>query len=76
MNPNGFELKPYGQLVSGELVVYDIRGQAVFHSTYNSGKGEWSQNKAKGLNMSVYFYSFRGVNGDKFDGKIFTGQDL
>ena len=57
-------------------MVHDIRGQAVFHSTYNAGKGEWSQATAKGLNMSVYFYSFRGVNGDKFDGKIFMSQDL
>ena len=76
MTRNGFELHPYGQLASGDFVVHDIRGQAVFHSTYNAGKGEWSQATAKGLNMSVYFYSFRGVNGDKFDGKIFMSQDL
>ncbi len=74
-NHNGFELHPYGQL-SGELVVYDIHGQTVFHSTYNASKHEWSQATAKGLNMSVYFYSFRGVNGDKFDGKILTNQDF
>ena len=72
---NGFHLQSFGQ-ISGELVVYDIRGQAVFHSTYNSSKGEWSQADAKGLNMSVYFYSFYGINGDRFDDKLFMGQGL
>ena len=73
---NGFDLLPYGQLASGELTVYDLRGTPVFHSTYNAGKSEWSQKTAKGLNMSVYFYSFRGINGDKFDGKIFLTKNF
>ncbi|HAP00189.1 MAG TPA: hypothetical protein DCQ83_09120 [Fibrobacteres bacterium] len=74
---NGFELQTqHGQLPSGELVVYDLRGSVAFRSTYNSATGTWSQKTASGLNMSVYFYSFRGVNGDKFDGRIFTNEEL
>ena len=54
----------------------DLRGSVAFRSTYNSATGTWSQKTASGLNMSVYFYSFRGVNGDKFDGRIFTNEEL
>ncbi len=73
---NGFELKPFGGLPSGDMTIYDLRGAVVFRSTYNSSKMEWSTSTAKGLNLPVYFYSFRGVNGDKFDGRISLADQL
>ncbi len=67
---NGFELLPQGQLGSGELTVHDLRGQMVFRSSYNSAAGTWSQASARNMVQPVYFYSFRGVNGDTFNGRI------
>jgi putative membrane-bound dehydrogenase-like protein len=77
MTRNGFELDhPYGKLSSGDLVVYDITGKAAFRSSYNSATEAWSTTTAKGLNMSVYFYSFHGTNGDKFEGRLLTNQEF
>jgi putative membrane-bound dehydrogenase-like protein len=68
---NGFELgTPHAQLGSGELAVQDLRGRVVFRSTYNASTGLWSQKTAKDLAHPVYFYSFRGVNGDTFNGRV------
>ncbi len=73
---NGFELKPFGGLSSGEMLVYDIRGNIVFRSVYNAKKAEWSAPVAKGLNIPVYFYTFHGINGDTFKGRITLASEL
>ncbi len=73
---NGFVLQPYGQLPSGEMVVYDVRGEVAFRSVYNSGKAEWSDPVAKGLNLPVYFYFFQGANGEQFHGRITLASEL
>ncbi len=60
---DGFALKPYGQLPSGELVVYNIRGEVVFRSEYDESRFQWSQASAKGLHNPLYFYVYRPFSG-------------
>ena len=65
---NGIELNVNLQLPSGELVVYDVRGQVAFRSSFSNG--HWSQTSVQGLNMPVYFYSYRTQGGATFRGQI------
>ncbi|MEO7425606.1 MAG: hypothetical protein ABI036_10495 [Fibrobacteria bacterium] len=74
---NGFNLMAKRQLESGELVVYDLRGQVAFRSTYNNSSAQWSAPSASGLKSAVYFYNYRKNNGEAFNGKIsVTGMDF
>jgi uncharacterized protein len=67
LNGNGIELGVNVQMPAGKLVIYDLRGQMVFHSTFKNG--EWSQSSVKDLKMPVYFYNYRS-----FDGGVLKGQ--
>jgi len=66
----GFQLMPHGNLPSGELTVYDLKGHAVFSSRYDAGSSSWSVASARGLNQPVYGYAFRGVDGYTQRGSI------
>ncbi len=68
---NGFELlPPHTQLGSGEVTITDLRGKVVFRSAYNAGTGNWSRANASDMAHPVYFYSWRGVDGQTFNGRI------
>jgi len=66
----GFDLVNNAQLPSGELVVHDLRGVAVFRSTWNNSTQTWSQGEARNLAHPIYLYSFRANNGVSFSGRI------
>lgn len=66
----GFELLANQQLPSGELVVHDLRGKAVFRSVWNHATGSWSRPSVNGLAHPLYFYNFRAYNGERFNGRI------
>jgi hypothetical protein len=66
----GFQLMPHGNLPSGELTVYDLKGRAVFSSRYDAGSSSWSVASARGMNLPVYGYAFRGVDGYTQRGSI------
>ena len=68
LNGNGIELGVNMQLPSGELVVYDLRGQVAFRSTFKDGK--WSQASVKDLKLPVYFYTYRSKAGGTLKGQI------
>lgn len=68
LNGNGIELGVNMQLPPGELVVYDLRGQVAFRSTFKDGK--WSQASVKDLKMPVYFYTYRSNGGGTIKGNI------
>jgi putative membrane-bound dehydrogenase-like protein len=68
LNGNGIELGVNLQLPSGELVVYDLRGQVAFRSTFKDGK--WSQSSVQDLKLPVYFYTYRSVDGGTIKGQI------
>jgi putative membrane-bound dehydrogenase-like protein len=68
LSGNGIELGVNLQLPSGELVVYDLRGQVAFRSTFDNG--QWSQSSVQGLKMPVYFYTYRTHAGAAFRGQI------
>lgn len=70
----GFGLKAAQDLPSGELVVSDLRGRTVFRSTYNKSKGQWSNASASNMPHPFYFYSFKGADGTKFNGRISLAQ--
>lgn len=73
----GFEMMARRQLESGELVVYDLRGQVSFRSVYDNETAQWSVPSASGLTQPVYFYTYRKENGEVFKGQIsLTGMDL
>ncbi|MEO6098491.1 MAG: PVC-type heme-binding CxxCH protein [Fibrobacteria bacterium] len=65
-----FILHPNGNLVSGKLTLFDLRGHAVFSSEYESVGAHWSRQEANGLKEPVYGYEFRGVDGSNMHGKI------
>jgi hypothetical protein len=67
---NAFDLVASAGLPSGDLTVTDLRGRVVFRSTWNASTGRWSQSAVRNLVHPVYFYSFRGVNGEAFNGRI------
>jgi hypothetical protein len=74
---DGFKLMARRQLESGELVVYDARGQVAFRSAYDNSTAQWSVPTASGLRSPMYFYTYRKNNGEVFKGKIaFTGMDF
>ncbi len=66
----GFDLVVNPLLPSGELVVHDLRGVAVFRSNWNGNTQSWSKNQARNLAQPVYFYSFRAQNGARYSGRI------
>ena len=68
--PNGFNLMARRQLESGELMVYDLRGQVAFRSVYDNATAQWSAPSAGGLKNPVYFYTYRKNNGEEFKGKV------
>jgi hypothetical protein len=68
LNGNGIELGVNLQLPSGELVVYDLRGQVAFRSSFENG--QWSQTSVQGLKMPMYFYTYRTHGGAAFRGQI------
>jgi uncharacterized protein len=68
VNGNGIELDVNLQLPSGELVVYDIRGQVAFRSAFRNG--QWSQASVRDLKLPVYFYTYRSVDGGVLKGQI------
>ena len=75
--PDGFNLMARRQLESGELLVYDLRGQVCFRSVYDNATAQWSAPTATGLRNPMYFYTYRKNNGEVFKGKIAsTGMDL
>jgi len=59
----GFQLMPHGNLGSGVLTVYDLKGRAVFSSRYDASSASWSVASAQGLNQPIYGYAFRGSDG-------------
>src|SRR5690606_9266041 len=59
----GFDLLQNAQLGSGELLVHDLRGKVVFRSVWNKATLSWSKPQARDLAHPVYFYSFKGNNG-------------
>lgn len=65
---NGLDLEVNLQLPAGELVVYDIRGQVAFRSTFKNGV--WSKASARDLKMPVYFYNYRSNDGGVLKGQI------
>jgi putative membrane-bound dehydrogenase-like protein len=65
---NGIELGVNMQLPSGELVVYDLRGQVAFRSSFKDG--QWSQASVRDLKMPVYFYTYRSIDGRTLKGQI------
>ncbi len=70
----GFTLKAATDLPSGELVVSDLRGRVTFRSTYNKSTAAWSTATASNMPHPFYFYSFKGVDGAVFNGRISLGQ--
>jgi hypothetical protein len=68
--PNGFTMMAKRQLESGELLVYDLRGQVSFRSVYDNATAQWSVPSAIGLKNPVYYYTYRKNNGEVFKGKI------
>jgi hypothetical protein len=68
LNGNGIELGVNMQLPSGELVVYDLRGQVAFQSTFKDGK--WSRASVQDLKLPVYFYTYRSKAGGTLKGQI------
>lgn len=70
----GFALKAATDLPSGELTVSDLRGRVVFRSTYNKAIGSWSNAAASNMPHPFYFYSFKGVDGTMFNGRIALAQ--
>lgn len=74
LRAQGFGLKAAQDLPSGELVVSDLRGRTVFRSTYNKSKGLWSNASASNMPHPFYFYSFKGVDGTRFNGRISLAQ--
>jgi hypothetical protein len=56
------------QLPSGELVVYDLRGQVAFRSSFKDG--QWSEASVRDLKMPVYFYTYRSIDGRTLKGQI------
>jgi len=64
----GLELNVNLQLPSGELVVYDLRGQVAFRSTFENG--HWSQTSVQNLKMPVYFYTYHSKDGGTLKGQI------
>jgi uncharacterized protein len=61
-------MTPPAAVGAGTLTVYDLRGRVAFRSNFNGST--WSHPVARDMNQPVYFYSFRGVNGDAFNGRI------
>src|SRR6185369_11594070 len=55
----GIQLLPHGNLPSGVLTVYDLKGRSVFTSRYDAGSSSWSVASVQGLNQPVYAYAFR-----------------
>jgi uncharacterized protein len=68
LNGNGIELHVNLQLPVGELVVYDLRGQEAFRSSFKDG--QWSQPSVQNLKMPVYFYTYRSKDGGTLQGQI------
>lgn len=68
LNGNGIELGVNMQLPAGELVVYDLRGQVAFRSTFKDGK--WSHASVQDLKLPVYFYTYRSHSGGILKGQI------
>lgn len=64
----GIDLDVNLQLPPGELMVYDLRGNVAFRSTFNNG--QWSQTSVRGLKMPMYFYSYRTHGKGTFRGQI------
>jgi hypothetical protein len=67
---NGFDLIANADLPSGDLVVFDLRGQVAFRSSWNKTTQTWSSAQARNLGHPVYFYSFRGNAGESFKGRM------
>ncbi len=59
----GFRLLPHGELPSGWLRVFDIRGHLVFASNYDARLATWSVPVAQGLSQPIYAYAFQGGDG-------------
>jgi len=70
LRESGFRLRAGASLASGELVVSDLRGRAVFRSSYNRALRTWSREEASGLSHPFYVYTFKGVDGRSFGGRI------
>jgi hypothetical protein len=68
LSGNGIELQVNLQLPVGELVVYDLRGQEAFRSTFKEGK--WSRASVQNMKMPVYFYTYRSKDGGTLQGQI------
>jgi hypothetical protein len=66
----GFDLIANADLPSGDLVVFDLRGQVAFRSVWNQATQTWSRSQARNLGNPVYFYSFRGNAGQTFKGRM------
>jgi putative membrane-bound dehydrogenase-like protein len=66
----GFRLLPHGDLPSGDLSVYDIRGRLAFFAGYDAKRSAWSVAEAVGLRQPVYGYAFRGADGSVRRGNI------
>jgi putative membrane-bound dehydrogenase-like protein len=67
---NGFTPIASDKLVAGDLTVSDLRGHVVFRSSFNKSTRTWSQASASNMVHPFYFYSFKGVNGATFNGRI------
>lgn len=66
----GFRLLPHGDLPSGVLSVYDIRGRLAFSSSYDTSRSIWSAPEARGLPQPFYAYVFRATDGFTQRGNI------
>lgn len=66
----GFRLLPHGELPSGELTVYDIRGRLAFSTRYDASRSAWNVPEARGLSQPLYAYLFRGADGSLRRGNI------
>jgi putative membrane-bound dehydrogenase-like protein len=76
VHARGFNLLANGDLPSGELVVFDLSGKVAFRSVWNQSALKWSTPEARNLAQPVYFYNFRGTEGQTFKGRIALGSQF
>ncbi len=60
----------HGDLPSGELTGYDLRGRRAFSARYDAIRSAWSVPEIRGLGEPVYGYAFRGADGSVRRGSI------
>ena len=70
--PGGLRLAPNGRLPSGEITVFDLRGQRVFSAHYDPAAAAWSPAEAR-LQQPMYAWDFRGIDGSRMRGTIAPG---